>query len=113
MELSLTSSPCCESDRIILNGTSGPGDYGDNASGGHSLAKVYINFNYYLRLYPAQTPVLSEIPLLSFAINCVGITYNLPLSSLAPCFYFHSSLSATAKFTIQMLASEADDIHHV
>lgn len=59
---SLTSSPCCESDCITHNGTSDLGDYGDNVGGGHSLAKVYINFNYYLQLYPAQTPVLSETP---------------------------------------------------
>ena len=74
MELSLTSNPCCESDRITLNGTSGLGDYGDNVGGGHSLAKVYINFNYYLQLYPAHTPVLSWTPLLSFCHKLCGHT---------------------------------------
>lgn len=67
---------------------SGLGDYGDNVSGGHSLARVYINFNYYLQLYPAHTPVLSQTPPLSFFINCVGITYNLPPSSPFLVFIF-------------------------
>lgn len=111
LEFSLTSSPCCESDCITLNGMmSDLGDYGDNVGGGHSLAKVYINFNYYLQLSPAHTPVLSQTPLLSFAINCMDTTYNLPPSSSFLVFIF-ILLSTTAIFTIQMPPSEAYDKH--
>lgn len=88
LQLSLTRSPCCESDHITHNGTSGLADYGDNVGDGHSLAKVYINFNYYLQLSAAHTSVQSQTPLLSFARNSTGRTYNLPLSSSFFVFIF-------------------------
>lgn len=88
MELSLTSCPCGERDGIALDGMSGLGDYGDNVGGGHRGAKVYINFNYYPQLYAAHIPVPSETPLLSFAVNCVAVTYNLPPSSSFLVFIF-------------------------